>query len=303
MNIFKITGITFVAMFALTTALGAFYTIEDGQVGVVSTWGKYSDSESTAGLHWKLPFVQTVHKEDIKLHTVNYKHTGMAEAVNDGVGVVSMPAISILDAKNLPIRYELSVQYAPDGNEMSTILRTFGPNYFEKKLNPIIRSSVRDVASGYEAEDAAKKREEIGTQIELALTKEFEVLPFTLSSIQLRHIVLPPTVAQKIREVQEAKQEEQRLVQAEKQEIVNKRIAIIAAKKAAAEKVIAAEAKATALLKVANAEAKAIKVKGDSLKRNPEVIQLNAVERWDGILPKFTGGGAVPFINVDAQTK
>jgi regulator of protease activity HflC (stomatin/prohibitin superfamily) len=39
------------------------------------------------------------------------------------------------------------------------------------------------------------------------------------------------------------------------------------------------------------------------LKENPALVQWKALEIWDGVLPKFTGGGAVPFINVDAPAK
>lgn len=31
----------------------------------------------------------------------------------------------------------------------------------------------------------------------------------------------------------------------------------------------------------------------------PLLVQNSALDKWDGILPKFTGGGAVPFINID----
>lgn len=51
-------------------------------------------------------------------------------------------------------------------------------------------------------------------------------------------------------------------------------------------------------LQVAIAEAEAIKLKGEMLKRYPGVIELSRVEKWDGILPRVTGG-VVPFIDVN----
>ncbi len=33
---------------------------------------------------------------------------------------------------------------------------------------------------------------------------------------------------------------------------------------------------------------------------NPQLIQLRLAEKWDGTLPRFTGGGGVPLINVDS---
>lgn len=58
---------------------------------------------------------------------------------------------------------------------------------------------------------------------------------------------------------------------------------------------------ADAILLVATAEAKAIKIKGEALQKNPAVVKLNAIDKWDGVLPKFNGGGAVPFIDVTDQ--
>ena len=36
-----------------------------------------------------------------------------------------------------------------------------------------------------------------------------------------------------------------------------------------------------------------------ALEANPQILQLRALEKWDGHLPRVTGG-SVPFLNVDA---
>lgn len=58
-------------------------------------------------------------------------------------------------------------------------------------------------------------------------------------------------------------------------------------------------------LKIAQAEAKAIELQGQALRANPEVLQLRSIEKWDGVLPRFTGDGPLPFIDVAtaAQSK
>ena len=60
-----------------------------------------------------------------------------------------------------------------------------------------------------------------------------------------------------------------------------------------------AKGQAAAILSVANARAEANTLVAKSL--TDELIQYTALEKWDGSLPKFTGGGAVPFINVDSE--
>jgi regulator of protease activity HflC (stomatin/prohibitin superfamily) len=72
----------------------------------------------------------------------------------------------------------------------------------------------------------------------------------------------------------------------------------VAQSQAEAQKEVAkAQGTAQALLINAEAEAKALKLRGDALKDNPSLVQLNAIEKWDGKLPSVNGG-AVPFISV-----
>jgi regulator of protease activity HflC (stomatin/prohibitin superfamily) len=64
----------------------------------------------------------------------------------------------------------------------------------------------------------------------------------------------------------------------------------------------ALEAKETALANAAVAKAKgeaeAIRIKGEALRSNPQVLQQQAIEKWDGVLPKVTGA-STPFVKID----
>ena len=48
----------------------------------------------------------------------------------------------------------------------------------------------------------------------------------------------------------------------------------------------------------AEAEAKAIQIKADALAANPKIVSYEAVQRWNGVLPEYMLGDAVPFINL-----
>jgi regulator of protease activity HflC (stomatin/prohibitin superfamily) len=66
---------------------------------------------------------------------------------------------------------------------------------------------------------------------------------------------------------------------------------------AEAKKVVAkARGDAEGRLALAEAEAKANYLVAKSL--TPELVQWQALAKWNGALPQFTGGGAVPFINI-----
>ena len=52
------------------------------------------------------------------------------------------------------------------------------------------------------------------------------------------------------------------------------------------------------------ARADAIQREALALKQSPEIIQLRAIEKWDGVLPRISGeNGVVPFLNVDEIAK
>lgn len=74
----------------------------------------------------------------------------------------------------------------------------------------------------------------------------------------------------------------------------------VAQSKAEAEKVrVAAQGEADARLTRARAEAEAIAIKAKALADNPAILQLNAIDKWDGKLPVYmTDGSTVPFVPV-----
>lgn len=74
----------------------------------------------------------------------------------------------------------------------------------------------------------------------------------------------------------------------------------VAQSRAEAEKLrVAAQGEADARLTRAKAEAEAIAIKAQALRDNPDVLKLNAIEKWDGKLPVYSAGNApVPFLPV-----
>jgi regulator of protease activity HflC (stomatin/prohibitin superfamily) len=52
------------------------------------------------------------------------------------------------------------------------------------------------------------------------------------------------------------------------------------------------------MVEAANGKAKAIQVEASAIANNPLVLQLRALEKWNGILPQYTGSGSIPFIQI-----
>lgn len=67
---------------------------------------------------------------------------------------------------------------------------------------------------------------------------------------------------------------------------------------AATAKVAVAEAEAKEKVAIAQGDADSTRIRGDALRTNPQVLEQMKIEKWDGTLPKVTGG-ATPFVSID----
>jgi regulator of protease activity HflC (stomatin/prohibitin superfamily) len=286
------------------TLISSFYTIETGTTGVVSTFNKYDADEIYPGLHLKLPIIQHVMRVDTKMQTANYN--GQNDTDEDD-GIYNLQRISVLDEKNLPIGLDISVQFVVNQTSASEVLEKYGKNYFNKAIHPVVRDVVRDVVGKYQAETIAAQRSQINGELEATMKKELEKLPeFTLLNVALRDIELPPLVMEKIRQVQEAKQEESRLKMVDLQAQQDQRIKetqaqtsliqITTAARAEADKLrIVAEGNALAITVQAKAQAEANALIAKSL--TPDLVKYNEVIKWNGQMPgTFVQGGTTGLL-------
>ena len=159
----------------------------------------------------------------------------------------------------------------------------------------MIRDVVRNVVGKYPAETIASQRQLITSELEVAVQLEMNKLPeFTVTNIALRDIDLPSLVMEKIKQVQEAKQEESRLKMVDLQAQQDQRIKetqantlyiqVTTAAKAESEKrKIEAEGQAYAILTEAKAQADANLLIAKSI--SPELVKYREVNRWDGKMP------------------
>ncbi len=78
---------------------------------------------------------------------------------------------------------------------------------------------------------------------------------------------------------------------------INMKIANEQAALAAQAKVAQAKAEADQQIETARGEAESIRIRGEALRQNPEVVRLQAIAKWNGVLPTVVGGGQpIPFI-------
>jgi regulator of protease activity HflC (stomatin/prohibitin superfamily) len=312
------TGVIIVAILVLFVFLfRPWVVINEGEVGILSTTGKFSKEPLYPGLHFYLPLVQKVIVVDTKVHMITYKRSVEAGSMPDRYGTIKVyPPINVLDSRGLPITVELSVSYRLNPKEAAYVIKTYGLNWEDKIINPIVRDVVRNVIGKYPAEELPVKRNEIATKIETQIREQLNKIPkhpVIFESFQLRDIILPPRIKAQIERVQIAKQEAERAkyeVLKAKQE-AEKKAAI--AKGIAEAKIIEAKGRADAKLIEANATARANKLIANSL--TDELLKLKQIEvqkEFNKALKSnpnakifLTPGGVVPnlWMNVEDSKK
>ena len=291
------------------------YTIiQSGEVGIKVTAGKFDPIPLAPGIHFYIPGIQKIIKVDTKVRIINYKSEHDTAFGNVNEGIIEKPAITVLDARGLPVSIDLTVQYRLNPANAPQTIATWGLSWEEKLINAVVREVVRNVIGRYKAEELPVKRNEIAKMIEQEIRQKidsFKNKPVFLESVQLREINLPPKIKEQIERVQIAKQEAERVkyeVEKAKQEAEKK--AALARGEAEAKK-IQAQGEADRILIEAKAKAQANSIIGQSI--TTPLLQLKQIEvqgKFNEALKNnkdakifLTPGGAVPNIWIDSKDR
>lgn len=296
----KIGGIyVAIAIAALLLLTKPFTIIEEGERGILSTNGSYSNQALLPGLHFIIPLIQKVYVVDTKVRIINYASS--IEAGAQAAGILVKPAITVLDKRGLPVTIELTVQYRLNPQFAAQTISNWGFSWEDKIINPVVRDIVRNIVGKYDAELLPQMRNTIAIEIDSGIRKSVSSLqnsPADLQSVQLREIGLPQKVKEQIENVQIAKQQVQRA----EQEVQR-------AKQEALKKVAEAQGVADALTIEAEAKAKANTLVSKSLTH--QLIQMEQIKmqgKFNEALREnrdakifLTPGGATPNIWVDMK--
>ena len=194
--------------------LKPFTIINSGEVGIKVTTGKFQSTPLNPGLHFYIPVLQKVIPVNTRIRLITYSNERTSELGDrykgfEG-GLRRNAAIPVLDKRGLTVNIDLAVQYSLKAASAPATIAIWGSSWEEKIINSKVREVVRDVVGQYTAEQLPEMRNTIATAIQTKVTEKVDALqnqPVSLSSVELRNIVLPPKIKGKIEEVQAAKQD------------------------------------------------------------------------------------------------
>jgi prohibitin 2 len=166
------------------------------------------------------------------------------------------------------IKIELRVLYRIPENQIVKIFQEYSGDPFDSLVSPRVTEALKEVAALQSAEQIVKKREEIKTKaLESAKTKIGQLL--VIEDVVIQDVALSKELETAI----EAKMVQEQ--EAAKAKFVQQK----------------AEIEANTAIIRAKGEAEAIRVRGKALQDSPGLVQLQIVEKWNGISPLVVGNG------------
>lgn len=172
----------------------------------------------------------------------------------------------------------VAVNYHLVPSDANIIYQEVGMGYESKIIAPAIQEVVKAATANFKAEELITQRPLVKDEIEQALKENMLERGIVVETVYITNFDFSPefneAIELKVKAQQMALQAENDLLRIE----------------------VEAKQKVTQ----AQAEADSIEIIQEQLSVSPEYVNYLTVMKWDGILPKVTGG-AIPLISVDAE--
>ena len=277
-----------IVVLALGAVYGSFAVIKPGNVGVV--FNRWSGSLRAAGqgIVWRIPWITQVQSYPIALRT--YSMVARAqEGSAQGDDSIDLPT-----REGQHIRQDISVTYNTSEDKAANVFRSFRGADIEDIERTFIRRTIITVSQNVAGQMAltdliANQRTALQDSIQEQLGTQMDKMGFVVDKVNLGASHLPQAIEAQMQQKMAAQQQAQQAeYELQRQQTLAKA------------KVAEAEGDAQATLVKAKAQAEANRLLQETL--NPLLVQSKAIDRWNGILPQFSGSGTVPFVNLTPES-
>jgi len=277
-----LVGLVVLGFMAITKT--GFAIVSDGSRGIMKTGTKYEMTAVKPGYHFFIPIYQSIDIKTIRPILVNYSKT---EGKKDDTELLNyeMP-LKGLDKKGIPVGLALSIEIKPNAEKLPLMYREDGDfeNSFYKKVLQVNREAVQSTISKFSVDTIMDHRTEVEKVLTEKIKTSYSKNPyFTLVGINLKDILVPEVITEKMLEVQTAKQ------------MALKSLELVTKAQNEAQSVIArAKGDATAVKIKADSEAYANEIVSKSI--TDKLLKLEAIKKWNGITPTTIGSENSSFM-------
>jgi regulator of protease activity HflC (stomatin/prohibitin superfamily) len=253
-------AIVAVVLVATLIAMWPLVTVPAGHRGVITLFGDVESRVLEPGLGLVNPLTH-VHDMNVQVQKAVIK----GDAASKDLQHVSTT---------------LNVNFALDPKKVAELYSNVGTDYEAKLLDGTAQDAFKGVTAQYTAEELITKRETVRALIRDALTAKVSHLSagaVLIDDVFITNFDFSPEFNAAIEAKQEASQKAQKATQD------------LARIKIEAEQRIAQS----------QAEAQAIKIQAEAIQQSGGLayVQLQAINKWNGQLPYYTGG-SIPFIQL-----
>lgn len=286
-------GLVVAVVLALIIVGGSFYTVDQGERGVLLRNGAFV-SIAEPGLGFKMPIIDSVVPISVQDHIYTY----------EGVQAYSK------DQQTGTMKVSISVQ-VPVG-EVENLYANYGSmdSLVSRLLTPQVNKTLEEVFGHFDAVSAVQDRTRLGVEFSQAIQTAVRG-PVTIKSVQIENIDFSDEYEAAIAAKTKAEVAIKTAENEARKATVDATVDVIKAEAAAKAAVATAtanaettrlngEAQAKVIKLTGEADASAIKAKADALASSPNLVALTLAQNWNGQLPtSMIPGSAVPFINVN----
>ena len=173
------------------------------------------------------------------------------------------------------IKTHIVINYHLDAAVVNKLYQHVGYGYEQKVIVPAVFESLKHATAQFTASDLIVRRDVVSVAIKDNLREKLAKYYIVLDEVNIKDFNFSKTFSESIELKQKAEQD------ALKAKNDLDRVRIEADQKIAE----------------ARAEAESIRLRSQQI--TPMMVQMEAIKKWDGVLPNYMlGGGAVPFIDL-----
>ena len=272
-DIIKIVGTILAVVGVVIVLVSSFACVPVGHQGVIKVLGEVKhDSVLPEGLNIVKPIVTRVHNMKIKLHNVSSKAVSSSKDLQD-----------VLTKVDIQMSLANVSQLFQEIGSLTVIEQVL--------MYPAISESVKSITARYTAEELITKR----PQVKDGIVEEIKgFLSDTLKNKGLPQdsVIIMNVAITDFEFSTEFNKAIELKVKAEQQ--------ALQAKNEKIKKITDAEASAEKIRIESIAKANAITREAQALKLNPQLIEWRRMEKWNGELPKITGG-YIPMLELNKE--
>jgi regulator of protease activity HflC (stomatin/prohibitin superfamily) len=241
--------------------LSMFTQVGASKVGIVTTFGKVEPGTLPEGAHFVLPWSRV---------TEVYLGQQQARAEKSDAGSKDLQSVHA----DLAVNYTINPGKARELYVVNPAL-----NYNDLIVMPAIYEVFKAAVSKYTAEELITKRQEVSALITAGLTARLAPYHLIIQNVNLLNFGFSKSFDAAI---------EEKVTASQKAETAKRNLERV-------------KFEAESRIAQAEGEAKAIAIQAAAVDKQGGVgyVQLQAIEKWNGVLPQYvTSGAALPFVNI-----